>query len=197
MGAARLCLFLLLVLGCGREPAPSPDLPQPAVPNLVGMDVMVLPAQPTPGGVPAGFDEAFGALLEADAPRVDWILPPELDRAVARAPWLDIQPRSLAVSILRAPEAERIGDPLYGDLRRLGSIVDARYAVVVYQARYAPPPDSIGGHGRIEVAAAIIDTIGGRILWRGLVAGERGPSDDEVVLATAVQALVRMVAPPN
>lgn len=188
---------LLLLAGCAKEPPPSPDRPQPAVPNLAGLDVMVLPAQPGPGGVPAGFDAAFGAVLEADAPGVDWILPPQLDRAVGRAPWLNIDPRSLSVSILRAPEAERIGEPLYGDLRRLGSIVNARYTVIPYLVRYAPPPDSIGGHGRIEIAAAIVDTIGGRILWRGLVAGERGPVGDEVVLGTAVQALARMVAPLN
>jgi hypothetical protein len=180
---------------CASEPPPSPDRPQPAVPNLAGLDVMVLPAQPAPGGVPAGFDEALAALLESEYPSVRWILPPEIDRAVARNPTLGVRPHALSVSILRSEEAERIGDPLYGDLRRLGGLVDARYAVVVYQAGYALPPDSIGGHGRIEVAASIIDTVGGRILWRGLVAGERGPAGDEVALATAVERLARMIAP--
>lgn len=159
------------------------------------MDVMVLPAQPGAGGVPAGFDESLAAMLETHAPTVSWILPPELERSIARAPWLNIRPRALSVSLLRSEEAERIGDPLYGDLRRLGALVDARYAVIPWQVSYAPAPDSIGGHGRVEVAGAIIDTVGGRILWRGLVAGERGPAGDEVVLGTAVQAFARMVAP--
>lgn len=195
--AVRLCLALsiLATAACGKEPPPSPDQPQPAVPNLSGLDVMVLPAQPGAGGVPVGFDEALAALLEMDAPSVHWILPAELDRVVARTPWLDIRPRALSVSILRAPEAERIGDPLYGDLRRLGGLVDARYAVIIHQAQYMTAPDSLGGYGRVEVSAAIIDTIGGNILWRGMVAGERGPPGDEVALATAVQALVRMIGP--
>ena len=201
MSAAARTLVLALavaVTACGKpEPPPSPDLPQPAVPNLAGLDVMVLPAQPGPGGVPTGFDEALGEALLAGAPTVAWILPPELDRALSRAPWLNIRPRALSVSILRNPETERIGDPLYGDLRRLGSVVDARYAVVIYQAAHVAPADSVGGYGRIEVAASIIDTVGGRILWRGLLAGERGPRNDEVVLATVVQEIVRMIGPVN
>ena len=194
-GGVLLLLLSLAAAGCAKEPPPSPDRAQPAVPNLAGLDVMVVPAQPGAGGVPAGFDEALSAMLETHSTTVSWILPDELERSIARAPWLNIRPRALSVSILRSEEAERIGDPLYGDLRRLGALVNARYVVVPYQVGYAPAPDSIGGHGRVEVAGAIIDTVGGRILWRGLVAGERGAAGDEVVLATAVQAFARMISP--
>lgn len=188
-------LVLVLLTACGRDPAPSPDLPQPAVPNLAGLDVMVLPAQPAPGGVPAGFDEALSAVLETEYDNVDWRLPGELIRAAARAPILDVDPAALSVSLLRNPEETHIRDPLLGDLRRLGALVDARYAVVIYRAGYVVPADSAGGHGRIEAAVAILDTVGGRILWRGLVAGERGPAGDEVVLATAVQEAARLIGP--
>ena len=156
---------------------------------------MVLPSQPAPGGVPAGFDEALSAVLESEYPSVEWILPAELTRAAERSPILDVDPSRLSVSQLRSPEETHIRDPLLGDLRRLGGFVDARYAVVVYQVGYAAASDSAGGNGRIELAAAIIDTVGGRILWRGLVAGERGPAGDEVVLATAVQRLARLIGP--
>ena len=193
---ASALAFAVLLTACGKEePPPSPDRPQPAVPNLAGLDVMVLPAQPAPGGVPAGFDAALSALLESEYSTVEWVMPAALERVVQRTPSLDINPSALPVSILRSPEAERVGDPLYGDLRRLGAIVDARYAVVVYQAGYVAAPDSVGGQGRIEGAVAIIDTIGGRILWRGLFAGERGPAGDEVVLATAVQRLGTLIGP--
>lgn len=186
-----------MLTACAGDPPPSPDLPQPAVPNLAGLDVMVLPAQPAPGGVPAGFDEALSALLETEYDNVEWRLPAELVRAAARSPILDVDPRALSVSILRNPEETHIRDPLLGDLRRLGALVDARYAVVVYRAGYVVPADSAAGHGRVEAAAAIIDTVGGRILWRGLVAGERGPAGDEVVLATAVQEVARLIGPPQ
>lgn len=197
MGKGRWALVLgfAALAACGKEPPPSPDRPQPAVPNLAGMDVMVVPAHPGPGGVPAGFDEAFAEFLTTESTTVDWILPPELERAAARVPWMELRPRSLAVGLLRAPEEDRMRDPLWGDLRRLGGLVDGRLAVIPYRTAYVAAPDSVGGHGRIEVAAAIVDSVSGRILWRGLVAGERGPAGDEVVLATAVQALVRMVAP--
>ena len=185
----------MFLAACGKEaPPPTPDNPQPAVPNLAGLDVMVLPAQPAPGGVPEGFDAALSAVLTSEYPSVTWILPAAIDRVVQRTPTLGIRPHALSVSILRSPETERIGDPLYGDLRRLGAIVDARYAVVVYQVGYVAP-DSTETHGRIEGAVAIIDTIGGRILWRGLIAGERGPDGDEVVLATAVQRLASLIGP--
>lgn len=193
---ASALAFAVLLAACGKEePPPSPDTAQPAVPNLAGLDVMVLPAQPAPGGVPAGFDAALSAVLESEYPSVSWVLPAAIDRVIERTPTLGIRPHALSVSILRSPETERIGDPLYGDLRRLGAIVNARYAVVVYQAGYVAAPDSVGGHGRIEAAAAIIDTIGGRILWRGLIAGERGPAGDEVALATAVQRLASLIGP--
>jgi len=194
--ASASAFVLVLAAACGsNEPPPSPDQPQPAVPNLAGQDVMVLPAQPSPGGIPAGFDAALSAVLETEYPSVRWVLPVEIDRAVARSPTLGIRPHALPVSVLRSEEADRIGDPLYGDLRRLGAIVDARYAVIVHRVGYVAPADSVGASGRIEAAVAIIDTIGGRILWRGLVAGERGGADDEVVLATAVRAIARMIAP--
>lgn len=198
--AARSLAFaaaLLATTACAGDPPPSPDLPQPAVPNLAGLDVMVLPAQPAPGGVPAGFDEALSALLESEYDNVEWRLPAELVRAAARSPILDVDPRALSVSILRNPEETHIRDPLLGDLRRLGALVDARYAVVVHRVGYVVPADSTAGQGRVEAAAAIIDTVGGRILWRGLVAGERGPAGDEVVLATAVQEVARLIGPPQ
>ncbi|HEX6589686.1 MAG TPA: hypothetical protein VF039_11720 [Longimicrobiales bacterium] len=195
MKKATLCIALALTAACAGDPPPSPDLPQPAVPNLAGLDVMVLPAQPAPGGVPAGFDEALSALLETEYDNVDWRLPGELVRAAARSPILDVDPRALSVSILRNPEETHIRDPLLGDLRRLGGLVDARYAVVVYRVGYVVPAHSTIGQGRIEAAVAILDTVGGRILWRGLAAGERGPVGDEVALATAVQNVARLIGP--
>ena len=188
--------FAVLLQACGAgSPPPSPDTAQPAVPNLAGVEVMVLPAQPAPGGVPVGFDDALSALLAAEYPSVDWVLPAQLIRAAERSPILDVDPSVLSVTALRNPEETHIRDPLLGDLRRLGALVDARYAVVVYRTGYFTPADSTAGPGRIEAAIAIIDTVGGRILWRGLAAGERGPAGDEVVLATAVQRIGRLIGP--
>ena len=198
---ASASAFVVLFAACGREaPPPSPDNPQPAVPNLAGVEVMVLPAHPAVGGVPAGFDDALSAVLATEYDNVEWVLPAELIRAAERNPILDVDPTSLSVSILRSDEETHIRDPLFGDLRKLGALVGARYAVVVYRVAYYVPADTTGsgridGPGRIEAAVAIVDTIGGRILWRGLAAGERGPPGDEVVLATAVQRIATLIGP--
>lgn len=197
-GRAGLCLCLCLgvaAAGCGtpRRAAPPADEPQAAVPNLAGLRVMVLPSQPARGGVPEGLDAAIGANLEDRAPAVDWVMPAELERALARAPMFEIRLNALPVSILRKPELVHVSEPLYGQLRRLGALVDARYAVLPFAAGYLA--GTAEEPGRIEVAAVIVDTVGGRLLWRGIVAGERGPAGDEVVLATAAQAVAEMIAP--
>mgnify|MGYP000262405677 CR=1 FL=1 len=184
----------LLVAACGPKELPTADEPQRAVPNLAGLSVMVLPAQPGPGGVPVGLDEALAANLADRSPGVNWVFPAQLERALTRAPWMQIRPRSLSVAQLRQPDVERIYDPLYGDLRRMGALVDARYAVLPYAAGYVQSTVP-GEQGRVEVAAVIIDTVGGRVLWHGIVAGERGAAGDEVVIGTAAQAVAAMVAP--
>lgn len=195
--APRRALVLALLLplaACGKKQLPTADEPQRAVPNLAGLNVMVLPAQPGPRGVPAGLDEAIAGNLSELSPSVHWVFPPALQRAVQRAPWLEIRPDALPVSTFRKPDLEFVPDPLYGQLRRLGAVVDARYAVLPVAASYIEA-DEPGQQGRIEVAAAIVDTVGGRVLWYGVVAGERGPDGDEVVLGTAANAVARMVAP--
>ena len=189
-----LFLFPLFVAGCGRKELPKVDEPQRPVPNLVGLKVMVLPSQPGPGGVPVGLDDAIAANLEAVAPSVDWVLPAEVERALTRAPWLEIRPRALPVSMFRSPEMTHVTEPLYGQMRRLGALVDARYALLPVAAGYVQGTEP-GQQGRIEVAAALVDTVGGRVLWYGVVAGARGAANDEVVIGTAAQAVAAMVAP--
>ena len=45
------------------------------------------------------------------------------------------------------------------------------------------------------LAAALIDTVGGRVLWFGVVAGAPGPPDDPAHAARAAQALARTLFP--
>lgn len=161
---------------------------------------MVLPAQAAPGSntlpdaepVP-GLDREIGFWLAESAPRVEWVFPPALERALERSPSLGIRLNSLAVSSFHRAEVEIIGDPLFGDLRALGALVDARYALLPVAAEFVMPADS-GGLGRVELRVALIDTRGGRVLWYGALAGETGPADSPAVVATAAQALARTVA---
>jgi hypothetical protein len=197
----RLVTVLMLLAGCGgRADPPSPDAVQPRPPGLAGQSVMVLPAQPAPGQVPeastpggaaeavAGLDAAIGAALARTAPGIGWVHAPEVERAAARNPALEIRPRQLAVGSFHAAHVNNIGDPLFGDLRTLAAILNARWALLPVAAGYVP---NDAGPGRVEVAVALIDTSGGRVVWYGVVAGEPGPRGPDAALSAA-EALARL-----
>jgi hypothetical protein len=155
---------------------------------------MVLPAQPAPGvpgsGEPVpGLDPEIAYWLAQKAPRVNWIFPPELDRALARTPSMEVRIRALNVAAFQAGEVRTIGDPLFGDLRTLGALVNARFALVPVAAGWVPA----GGSGRVEIRAALIDTLGGRVLWFGVVAGAAGAEGSRGTAASAAEALAGLI----
>jgi hypothetical protein len=192
--AALAFALLLAACGSGRS-APSPDRPPPGAPDLTGRRVMVLPAQAAAGG-PAGtepvpgLDAEIAFSLQELGPGVDWVLPPEIERALARSPSLEIRLHALAVSSFHRAEVLVIGDPLFGDLRALNSLVNARYALLPVAAGYVP---AATGAGRVEINAALIDTMGGNVLWFGAVAGDPGPEGSPATIASAARALARAV----
>lgn len=186
---------LLLSAACAgrRSEPPTPDEPQRPPPDLSGERVMVLPAQPAAGaspiGVPVpGLDEEIAFWLAESAPRVDWVFPPDIQRALDRSPSLDIRIDALAVSSFHRAQVQRIGDPLFGDLRALNVLVNARYALVPVAAGYV---QGTTGEGRVEMHLALIDTQGGAVLWFGAVAGDPGPMGSREVTATAGRELAR------
>jgi hypothetical protein len=159
--------------------------------------VLVLPAQAAPGGreggepVP-GLDGEIAYWLGEVAPRVTWVLPPDIERALTRSPSLQIQLHALAVSSFHRAQVEIIGDPLFGDLRSLNALMNARFALVPVAAAYVT---RAAGAGRVEIEVALIDTLGGRVLWYAAVAGDPGDPDSPSVVATAARALARAIAP--
>jgi hypothetical protein len=199
--ALRLLAVATLAACTARAEPPSPDRPAATrPPDLTGASVMVLPAQAAPGSntlpdaepVP-GLDREIAFWLGESAPRVEWVFPPALARALERSPSLGIRLNSLAVSSFHRAEVEIIGDPLFGDLRALGALVDARYALLPVSAAFVPAADG-GGSGRVEMRVALIDTRGGRVLWYGALAGDPAQAGSPMVAATAAQALARAVA---
>ncbi|HET9984321.1 MAG TPA: hypothetical protein VFQ38_12065 [Longimicrobiales bacterium] len=195
---AAALLALALALGCARRAAlPTPESPQTRAPDLTGRTVMVLPAQPV-GSIASTTVQAFDAeaayWLGDRGARVRWKFPRQLEQSLTTAGGLDIDLHNLAVGDFRGMRLRRIGDPLFGDLRRLGALVDARYALLPTSLAYVPPPAG-QTQGRVEVAAALVDTMGGDVVWFGVLAGERGPEDDRATAATAARALARAVVP--
>ena len=193
--ATRLATVILLG-ACSRSAAPpSPDQPQPRPPDLTGAAVMVLPAQASPNHVGAGepvpgLDREIAYWLGELVPRARWVFPPAIERALSRNPSLDIRLDALAVQSFHRGIVEVVGDPLFGDLVALGPLVDARFALIPVSTDYVTGE---GGDGRVEFQAALIDTRGGRVLWFGVVAGDRGPPGPQTT-ASAARAFARLFA---
>ena len=163
-------LALVLVgLACGgargnAEPNPPPPL------DLDGRRIMLIPARP---GAPAELDRELAFWLTDAAPATDWILPEQIERTVASNPAsrFDLDgPRTLKNM---GGENYRIADPLYGDIRRLGAILDAGTAFI--PLRFATRTDSLGM--TVELTAVVVLIQGGQVLWRHTV--REGPVDDE------------------
>jgi hypothetical protein len=91
-------------------------------------------------------------------------------------------------------EVRRVGDPLYGVLRRLGALTGAQVALIPVLVRYRPAGASAAPGGTAEVVAALLDVRSGYVLWFGVEGGEAGPADDPGVLASAIDALARRLA---
>lgn len=190
-------LALAALAGCGGPQVETPPRPgdfQGAVPALEGHRVMVLPVQ-SARGVPGPADAELHFALEDRGPRIGWVFPDEMREVLARSPALEVHMDALPVGVFRQAEVQRIGDPLYGELRRLAAVADADVALVPLEVR--PALDSVGAvvpDGGLEVTATLIDVHTGRVYWFGVVAGEAGPLADPRTLASAMDALAETVA---
>ncbi|HSG09055.1 MAG TPA: hypothetical protein VLA36_11905 [Longimicrobiales bacterium] len=148
--------------------------------------MMVLPVQDVMGVAgDADAELAFG--LQDRSREVSWIFPPRLQEVLDRSPGMG-RLEGLPVGVFSAGEVRRIGDPLYGDLRRLGAMTDADVALIPLRAA-AQPADSLGVV--VRVSAAVIHVRTGRVLWFGMVAGEPSEASDQGALASAMDVLAR------
>lgn len=176
------------------------------VPDLAGARIMVYPVQ-SPPSLPGDADAELVFALENRAPDVEWVMPTELRRAAAGSPGYDVVVDALPVGMFERAEVRRVGDPLYGNIRRLAALVDADAALIPVAVRYrtAPAVDSAGAvseatsavphPGRAEVTVALIAVVTGRVIWSGIVGGAPGSPSDPSVLASAMDALGRAMGP--
>lgn len=157
-----------------------------APPDLRGSVVMVLPFQDVTG--PRGdVDAELAFALQGRGRGVTWILPPRLQEALDRSPGLGGRIRGLSVGAFGAAEVKRVGDPLYGDLRRVGSLVDAEVALLPLRVWV-----HTGGQGsRLRASAALLHVRTGRVLWFGLVEGEARDPAEPGALAAVVERLAQ------
>jgi hypothetical protein len=188
-----------MAAGCGSARREAPPVPasEPA-PVLVGQTVMVFPVQR--GYVPVAdtmarhftidtgaLDAELGYWLPQAAANVRWTLPETIQRAITRSPTLGVDINNLEVSSFRRGQVKRVGDPLFGDLRKLASVLDARFAVipVAAEAIGATPADA-----RVQIATAVLDAMSGTVLWFGVLEATE-PGGQQAGLASAAQAFAR------
>jgi hypothetical protein len=191
--AARLALLLACVACAGpRVKAPTATRDPGRPPDLTGVQVLFLPVQrsPLPGSATTAarydgvdlLDAEISYWLREQAPDVRWVLPETIDRTLRRTPELDIKVRQLDVAVFRRAQVKRIGDPLYGDLRRIAAVLDAKLAVVPVGAEFKPGDAT---QGRLEIALAIIDLSFGDVIWFGVLGGDAGTPGQQTAASTA------------
>ncbi len=185
-------LFVLVPLlascGGGTAPPPEPGTSRGTSPILDGRRVILLPVQRV-GGVPGNASAELSHALTDRGQDVEWVLWSEVDDALARSPGMDARTSGLPVGLFGAAEVERVGDPLFGQLRRMGGLVDADLILLPVSVTWETNPAVIGATPRVRFTAALIAARTGHVVWYGVEEGDDHPRDDPRGLATAAERL--------
>lgn len=181
----------LLVSACagGREPAP---LTGPlAAPGLAGQRVVVFPVQEAAMPEEATRELAFA--LEARRGTGRWTMPDALARALERSPGLNVPLDALPVAVFNRAEVRRIGDPLYGIIRRAASVTDATAALIPVSVGWRPATPE--APASVEVLAAVVDVTTGRVVWLDRTDAPAESPDDPGGIPRAMDLLARRLLP--
>lgn len=189
---AGLALVGILSACAAARPAPTPGRVRGRIPDLLGAAVMVLPVQATRGVSGDATAEVVDALRGRGA-GVRWLMPDTLRLALARNPSLDVPLDALPVGVFLRAEVNRLGDPMFGYLRRLAALTGARITLIPVEVRSRPA--TAEQPAADEVVAAIVDAESGRVAWFGVVEGAPGDGGSPRALASAADALARMLLP--
>jgi hypothetical protein len=201
---ATLALLALSALpACTPKPPPEPASapePQRSYPpmDLGGQRVLIVPLQAAEG-LPGTREDATRdivlALSERDA-RTLWITPEQLRSSLRRAPGYAQDPGALPRDTYRHHGESFIQEPLAGILRRYSALTDSRAVLIPRAARWVPWTDRPGG--RIRMAAAVVDSRAGTVIWMGEADGLGFPEASREAVASGATALAqRMVIPSS
>jgi hypothetical protein len=207
VGAAT-CVGLWALLSCGggaksETPVPAPTLPLPTT-GIAGQPVGILPltliaAEDTLHWMAqlgdrraalARSDSIIGALLEARAPEVPWVLPEQMRRAAHRAAGVVSDPDQMATAILRTESITLVPDPLRSQLRTLAAVAGSggRYVLVpaalVYRRTDGPADRPTAA---AELSVVLVDVRTGQVGFRTVARGEG--DDPWTALERAVKSL--------
>ena len=192
MRIAQVRALALLMCGlaasCARSaPPPEPGTVRGFAPDLRGRRVLLLPVQQNVG-VPGDPDAELAYGLRERGSGVEWVLPSEVDEMLARSPTVQARTRGLPVGTFTVAEVERVGDPLYGELRRMASLVAADIVLLPVQVAVQA---ALGGEPPIRFWTALIEVRTGQVMWFAILEGEGFPRGDPRALASAVEEVAR------
>lgn len=187
-------LLTLSVLGCGSKSVETsgPVGSYGILGDLSGTSVMVMPVQAVMG---SASKEDVTRELEFAVSEIDlkdrWLLPTRLRQQIARSPQVQVDLDALPVGVFLQREVRRMGDPLFGQFRRLRALTDARWVFIPIVVRY----EASSGAGRWELTGAVAEAGNGRVMWFGTIAAPEGPADHAGAMAALAAAVIRRLAP--
>ena len=185
---AAMVVLTAAACGGGTTPPPAPGQARGVAPDLRGSRVVILPFQQNTG-VPGDVDAEFAFALREQTTDVEWVQEQEVVEILQRSPAMQAQTRGLPVGTFLVSEVNRIGDPLYGHLRRISGLVDAQGILVPILASLDPAGNVEGAEPRVRVQAALIEPRSGRVLWYGVEESGDFSVDDPRALASALERL--------
>jgi len=185
-----LATLMVGACGGGTTEAPTAGDNRGVIPDLRERSVMVLPVQLN-AGIPGDIDREIEFVLRERGAGVEWSFPDEIRRALDRNPMVDGSLRGLPVAVFLQAEVDRVGDPLYGQLRRMGALVDSDLALLPVQARMAPVNEA--GESGLELSVTLVEIRTGRLYWYGVIGGAPGAAGDFATVASAAEALADRV----
>ncbi len=190
--------------GGGDEPVPTPGFGV-----LSGQTVLVLPVQyvqRVPGGWLGGAANAQDAARSADTEitfalqevsgRATWVTPDQQMDELSRRPMVEVFPYLLSADEARQQggSLRHVRDPLYGEIRVLAALFDARYAVFPMEFFYEQ--DREGGGGHLAIRTFVLDARAGTVIWYGIVRGDGAqPPASAGALASVAQTFAVQVSP--
>lgn len=194
--AASALLFILSACGGGnRGPAPFSTLP-PA--GLEGQRIVVLPVQRI-GEVEGDAEAEMVFALRARMGSGNWTFPAEVRRSLSRSPGLYAPVDDLPVEMFFRAEVERVGDPLYGILRRVAAVTDATGALIPLAVTFREASEATGDAPArtpaVEVTVALVNILNGRVVLMDVVEGTATGAGDPGGLARAMEALAARLLP--
>lgn len=182
---------LTLHAGCGGGGAAPPPTAVPSA-GLAGRTVVVFPTQrviDVPGDPDA--ELAFALRTRGGAGR--WVLPEALRAQLARSPGLDVPLDGLPIDVFFRSEVRRVGDPLYGIVRRAAAMSDATAVLIPLGVTWRAETPEAGS--AVEVTAAVLDVLTGRVVWFGVLEGAAATPEDPAGLVQAMERLAAALLP--